>query len=61
MEKVLRVFASFEAADEADLDEWLALTPEDRLRIGEELRLEAFGSAPQGLARVLALADHEED
>lgn len=57
---VLRLFDSFEAADEADLDEWLALTPEERMRIGEELRLEAFGSAPQGLARVLELADHEE-
>ena len=61
MEKVVRVFATSQAADEADLDEWLALSPEERMNIGEELRQEAYGDAAQGLARVLELVDHEKD
>jgi len=61
VEKIVRVFDSPAAADEADLDEWLAMSPEERLMLGEELRLEVYGNAAQGLARVLELVDHEED
>lgn len=53
MERVVRVFESFAAADDADLDEWLELTPEERLRIGESLREEAFPEHEPGLQRVL--------
>lgn len=61
MEKIVRVFESPEAADDADLDEWLAMTPEERLMIGVALSLEAYGNPPEGLVRILRLADHEED
>jgi len=61
VEKTVRVFSDPSAAEEADLDEWLALSPAERLMIGEELRLEAYGNPAQGLARVLELVDHEED
>lgn len=60
MDKTVRVFDSFESADEADLDEWLALSGEERLRIGEELRREAFVGGEHGLRRVLRFAEREE-
>jgi hypothetical protein len=56
----MRVFESPEAADEADLDEWLALSPEERVRIGEAMREEAFPSHEPGLQRVLRIVERSE-
>lgn len=57
MERIVRVFTSFAAADDADLEEWLELTPEERVRIGEDLREEAFPKHEPGLQRVLRLVE----
>lgn len=61
LDRVLRQFASFAEAEEADLTEWLALTGDERLRIGEQMREEAFGRGRRGLQRVLAVAERQED
>ena len=61
MERVVRVARSFAEAEELDLDEWLLLSGDERLRIGEELRKEAFGSDERGLQRVLQVAEHPLD
>jgi hypothetical protein len=61
MQRVLRVFESFEAAEAADLDEWLALAPEERMRIGEAMRAEAFGEHEPGLQRVLRVVERSGD
>jgi hypothetical protein len=51
MEKVVRVFSSFEEADEADARYYASLTPEERLRILIDLRDRAHpDAAEQGLA-----------
>ena len=53
MEKVVRKFASFEEADEADALFEASLSPEERLRILIELRDRRHpDAAKQGLARV---------
>jgi hypothetical protein len=53
VEKVIRVFKSFEEADEADALFDASLTPEERLRILIELRDRRHpDAAEQGLARV---------
>ncbi|MBN2192606.1 MAG: hypothetical protein JW751_07290 [Polyangiaceae bacterium] len=59
VEKVLRVYDTFEAAEEADLDEWLAVPQVERLRIGEALREEAFPHHEPGFQRVLRLVERE--
>ena len=59
MDRIVRRFDSFEAADAADLDEWLALTGDERLRIGEGMRMEAFGIVQPGLQRLLRVAERE--
>ncbi|MEK7866184.1 MAG: hypothetical protein AAB434_05830 [Planctomycetota bacterium] len=61
IEKTVRVFRDFASAETADLDEWMALSGEERLAIGESLRLEAFGAVPPRLERVLVVAEREED
>ena len=37
MEKILRKFSSFDAAEQADYDHYAAMTPEERLRIALKL------------------------
>lgn len=59
MDRVVRKYESFESADAADLEEWLALSGDERLRIGEAMRLEAFGIVQPGLQRVLRVAERE--
>lgn len=59
MDRVIRKYESFESADDADLDEWLALSGDERLRIGEEMRQEAFGIVQPGLQRALRVAERE--
>ncbi|MBI3268130.1 MAG: hypothetical protein HYZ53_03845 [Planctomycetes bacterium] len=57
MKRVVRVFDDFAAADAADLDDWLALSGEERMRIGEGMRMEAFGVVEPGLQRVLRVVE----
>ena len=53
MEKVVRKFATFQEADEADARFDASLSPEERLRILIELRDRRHpDAAEQGLARV---------
>ena len=60
MEKVVRVFSSFEEADEADARYYASLTPEERLRILIDLRdLAHPDAAEQGLARVYRVTQLE--
>jgi hypothetical protein len=56
MEKVVRVFDSFEEADAADAEENRTMTPERRLAMVFELRERLYPDASQqGLARVVEL------
>jgi hypothetical protein len=57
MQRELRVFDSFEEAESADLDDWLALSGEQRLRIGESMRLECFPGGALPFVRVLAIRE----
>src|SRR5262249_39590687 len=53
VEKVIKVFNSFEEADEADAREYARMTPQERLKILLDLRdLRHPDAAQQGLARV---------
>jgi len=61
MEKVVRVFRSFEEAHEADLEESLQLTPQQRISIVLELRTRGHGdAADQRLARVCRVIELQE-
>jgi hypothetical protein len=53
----LRVFDRFEDAESADLDEWLALSGEERLGIGESMRLECFPEGALPFERILSLRE----
>jgi hypothetical protein len=44
MERVLQMFESLEEAEEADLEQWLALSGRERLMAGEVRRLRASAS-----------------
>jgi len=58
VEKTARVFSSFEEADKADALADAQLTPQERLRIVEELREQIHPDAPkQGLARVCRVTE----
>ncbi len=46
---------SFAEADEADLAEWLALEPAERVRIGEEMRREVLGASTDRVERTLRI------
>lgn len=60
MERVVRIFDSFEAADRADLEEWLALDGSARLAIGEAMRQEVFGvGACRGFEAFFALLNEK--
>ena len=53
MERVVRIFKSFEEADAADVEEDLRMTPEERVAIVLELQERFYGDASQqGFARV---------
>ncbi len=60
---MVRLFSSLAEAEEADLREWLALSGDERLWIGEKMREDAFRIAarraagrPRDLADVDVLA-----
>ena len=60
MEKVIRVFDSFEAAEEADAAEDFHMAPEQRLAIVFELRERYYpDAAQQGFARICRVVDRE--
>lgn len=61
VDRVLRVAHSFEEAEAIDLDQWLELSGEQRMRIGEQMRQEVFGTHEQRLERVLRVAQHPVD
>jgi hypothetical protein len=56
MDRVLRISESFEEAEEVDLDDWLALSGEQRLEIGERMREECWPNRERGFSRVLRVA-----
>ena len=60
MDKVVRVFHSFEDADAADAHEDAAMSPQDRLQILIDLRtLRHPDAAEQGLTRVARVVELE--
>jgi hypothetical protein len=61
MEKVVRIFESFEAADEADSLSRSQMTPQERVDIFFALQERAFPDAfKQGFARVCRVLKLEE-
>lgn len=53
MEKVVRIFKSFEAADEADVRERQLMTPEERVEVFLGIQQRSFdNAADERLARV---------
>jgi len=61
VEKVVRVFSSFNEAERADAEYDASLTPDERLRILIELRdLRHPDAAEQGLARVCRVTKLEQ-
>ena len=61
MDRVLRVAQSFQEAEEIDLEQWLELSGEQRMRIGEQMRQEVFGTHEQRLERILRVAERPGD
>lgn len=61
MDRVLRVARTFQEAEEIDLEQWLELSGEQRMRIGEQMRQEVFGSHEQRLERILRVAEQPGD
>jgi hypothetical protein len=61
MDRDLRVFDRFEEAELADLEEWMALSGDERVRIGESMRAECFVDGALPLARVLSVRDPDAD
>jgi hypothetical protein len=57
VERALQVFDSFEEAEQADLEQWLALSGRERVIAGEALREEAFPNHEPGLQRVLQVVE----
>jgi hypothetical protein len=60
MEKTVRYFGSFRAAESADIEEDLAMTPEQRVAIVLELQARVYpDAAQQGFARVYRLTERQ--
>jgi hypothetical protein len=61
MERVVRNFGSFEAAEAADIEEDLAMTPEQRVAIVFELQARMYPNADQqGFARVYRVTQRQQ-
>jgi hypothetical protein len=56
MERELLICGSYDEAEEVDLDDWLSLSGEQRLEIGERMREECWPNRERGLSRVLRVA-----
>jgi hypothetical protein len=60
MDRTIRIFNSFEAADLADVDEDIASTPEQRIATVLELQTWIYpDAAEQGLARICRITQLE--
>ncbi len=60
MERVIRTFDSFEAAEAAEIEEDLAMTPEQRVAIVLELQARIYPDADQqGFARVYRITQRQ--
>jgi hypothetical protein len=53
MKRILRIAETYEAAEEIDLDDWLALSGSERLEIGERMRWEMWPDRERVLQRLL--------
>lgn len=61
MEKVIRVFNSFEEADAADAEEDRAMTPAQRVEMVLELQARIYpDAAQQGFARIYRVTQREQ-
>ncbi len=61
VEKVVRIFQSFEKADEADLHERQSMTPEERVEVFLEIQQRSFhNAADERLARVYRVLTLEQ-
>ena len=61
VEKKVRIFSSFKDAEESDVREDMAMSPDERIRIVIELRDRRHpDAAKQGLARVCRLIKREQ-
>jgi hypothetical protein len=61
MEKVVRHFGGLQAAEAADIDEDLAMTPEQRIAIVLELQARAYPDASQqGFVRVYRITQRQQ-
>lgn len=61
MEKAVRIFHSFEAADDADVEEDLRLNPEQRIETLLELQKWIYpDAAAQGFVRVYRITQREQ-
>ncbi|HEX3744766.1 MAG TPA: hypothetical protein VHW09_12575 [Bryobacteraceae bacterium] len=60
MEKTIRLFSGYAAAEAADIDEDLAMTPEQRVAIVFELQARMYpDAAQQGFARVYRITQRQ--
>ena len=60
MEDLVRHFGSFEAAEAADIEEDLAMTPEQRIALVLELQARIYPDADrQGFARVYRITQRQ--
>ena len=61
VEKKVRIFSSFKEADEAEVREHMAMSPDERIRLVIELRDRRHpDAAKQGLARVCRIIKREQ-
>ena len=61
VEKKVRIFSSFKDAEESDVREDMAMSPDERIRIVIELRDRRHpDAAKQGLARVCRIIKREQ-
>jgi hypothetical protein len=54
------MFDTFEDAEAADLEQWLAVPARERMMLGEALREEAFPDHEPGLQRILQVVERSE-
>ena len=61
MDRKVRYFGSFESAEAADIDEDLAMSPEQRVAIVLELQARIYpDAAQQGFARVYRITKRQQ-
>jgi hypothetical protein len=61
VEPIVRVFDRFEDAEAADLADWLALSGEERLQIGESMRRDVFPGGAAPMVRCVAVRELDAD